>query len=376
MGLLSGLGGILGGVTGLIGASKNKKAAKKYAEQTKWSPTSINMPGLGVSFDAQGNPIGQVTDTANQEASQGLYGFGSQMLGQAGQNSPFLGREFNMANMGMTQGPQMGDIYGGLNGYQMGNDAIMGSLLGQTQGINGMSGMLGQAGMGALSSLGSFDPQQLAQSYTNNLRAQAAPGEQNAAQRLAQNLFNTGRLGSTGGAGMMGKLASELENADISRTIAGQQLAGQEQSRIAGMGQDLMGSAGNLQGLLSQILGQAGGMGQQGMMNLMNIQNQAYNQNSSTTNQRFTNAMNMFGANQNATSQNISGGLNAMNLGNQIGNTDISNLMAMMGLSGNLSQARSATNSQAYGPQLKAQQAQNQAGVDFASGIFKMIPGL
>lgn len=445
-------GSILKGLGGLFGAKKNKKAAKAFAEQTKWKNTGISMPGLGLSFDASGNPVGEVTDPSNQNAAASLYGLGGNLMDvygasgnpyesiggmfgaymndpsgyqNSGQIPAFLRREFMGANAGLAGLPGLDGI-GPTNANQIiGQLGQLGANM-QPSNITGGLGLFGQAAGNALGQLGSFDPNQLASSYTNNLRATAMPGEQRAAEGLAQRLFNTGRLGSTGGATLMGELMNQQNQADIQRQIAGQQYAGQEQSRIGALAQGLLSSglseqAGNvgiqaqnfqnnmgLTGALAGLLGQQAGLSQQEFGNALGLQNTAYSQGLNTTQQRFQNAMNIFGGGQAQQSQDLaaynantnanlgqqgnllnfasgqgnynnnllSGALQSMGLGANIGNMDTANLMAMLATSGNLSQARSATDAQAYSKLYGAKVAQNNALTGMFNGVIGMIPGL
>lgn len=502
MGLLS---GIVKGVFGSIAAKKNKKAAQQFTNATKWQDTPITMPGMNLGFDAQGNPVGQVTDPTNQNMAQSLYGSGSGLLGQylQGQNqlgmasvnqgaiNPYLINtqlpRFLQQQFGQTQNA-LGNLPGleginpavanyismsqgvdpSLSGYQSQTGGIMGQLSGVGQNLDSIAGGL-QSQYGTqmgnqfnnqansmLGQLGSFNPNQLASDYANNLRAQAAPGEQNAANALAQSLFNTGRLGSTGGAQLMGELGKSLANADIGRTIAGQQLAGQEQSRMAGLAQgfgqtgegmnlnafnaNLQGAqaAGGLQGMLAGILGQQGGLDQQaygqafqnnqagfdrgtqlnqsdyerlmqanqmGYDRSVQMQGLGYNQGLNTTQQRFANAMQLFGgvqgqnqaalqqqqnlmqnenlglnayqANSSNQANQLQGALSTMNLGQQFGQQDIQNLLSMLSASGALSSAQSQANVNAYQPTMQASVAKNNAnaslGSGIAGGVFKMF---
>jgi len=498
MGLLS---GIVKGVFGSIAAKKNKKAAQQFTDATKWQDTPITMPGMNLGFDAQGNPIGQVTDPTNQNMAQSLYGFGGDMLGQyaQGQNQlgmasvnqnainpylintqlpGFLTSQYGQTQRALNNLPGLGSINPALANYTSMSQAVNPALSGYQSQTGNIMGQLGQVGQNLdsiagsmpsqygtqmgnqfsgqatnmLGQLGSFNPNQLASDYANNLRAQAAPGEQNAANNLAQSLFNTGRLGSTGGAQLMGELGKSLANADIGRTIAGQQLAGQEQSRLAGLAQNfgqlgeginlnafnanLQGAqaAGGLQGMLAGILGQQGGLDQQaygqafqtnqagfdrgtqlnqsdyerlmqnnqlGYDRSVQLQGLGYNQGLNTTQQRFMNAMQLFGGVQGQNSaalqqqqnlmqnenlglnayqantanqgQQLQGALQSLGLGQQFGQQDLQNLMQLLQLSNQTSHAQSGVNLQAYNPTMQASVAKNNANASLGSGIVSSI---
>jgi hypothetical protein len=221
-------------------------------------------------------------------------------------------------------------------------------------------------------------------------------------------------------------MGKAFEQADIQRQISGMELAGQEQSRLAGMAgglaqQGLSDQAANVgiqqqnfgnqmgvAGMMSGLVGQQAGMAQQDFSNQLGLQNQSFNQGFNTTNQRFMNAMNIFGGGMQQQGQNLAnyqansnamlgqqsnllnygaqqqnqqqnqlqGALSSMGLGANIGNMDIQNLMQAMGLSGQLSSARSGANSQAYMPQLQAQVAQNDTNASNLQGIVGALGGL
>lgn len=301
--LLNGLSSLAGVAAPFITAGENRDAAGNFANQTSWSPSPITLPGLGLAYNpSTGGYLGNITDSTNQGNAQQLYNLGGTLLDRYSSNPsmlPMLQNEFNTSNASMAG-------MSGAGSYGAGLETV---------------------GRGFLSSLGSFDPNQLAASYANNLRAAARPAEQNAAQAMAQQLFNTGRLGSTGGANLMGNLAKQLEEADIQRTIAGQQLAGQEQSRMFNMA------------------GQAGQLGQALQM--------------SPTQQRFQNAMQLFGAGQTEQSNTLNGALSAIGLGTQTSQLDIQNLISLLAASGSLSASRSVANANAYRPGMEADVAQN-----------------
>lgn len=131
-----------------------------------------------------------------------------------------------------------------MQGASQGASALMGQYQQQAQNPNqvsdnGLGNSFNAASGGMLGALGSYDPNQAAQSYTNNLRAQALPQNQIAANGLAQNLFNTGRLGSTGGATLEGQLSLAQQQADTGMQVAGQQYAQQQQQGLSSMAQSL-----------------------------------------------------------------------------------------------------------------------------------------
>lgn len=78
---------------------------------------------------------------------------------------------------------------------------------------------------------GSRDFGQLANDRLDLLRSQARPAEQRAANNLADRLFSSGQLGTTGGAQIFGELALSQEQADIGRQLAAFDFASQERQQ-------------------------------------------------------------------------------------------------------------------------------------------------
>jgi len=379
------LGGPVGGLIGKVGAGlltgsnakSNAADAGQYAQQAAFTPTGISMPGLGVGYDAAGNYQGQITNPMNQMNAQSMIGASNTLWGNylgAGNPLAQLQGAYGQSMQGLNGLPGMGGVNALGSNYQAQTQGIMGQLgqLGST--LQGQQ--FGDAANSILGSLGSFDPNQLAGSYADNLRQMARPGEQNAANALAQRLFNTGRLGSTGGQRMMGEMANQMEQADIARTVAGQQLAGQEQSRLGGLAGNLSGVQQGLTGAMAGLLGQQAGIGNQALGMAATLQGQDYNQMSSTTNQRFQNAMQLFGAGNTQQNQSMQGAFQAMGLGTSMGNMDVQNMLQAMQLSGQLSSARSGANANAYMPQLQANVAQNDTNASNMQGILGALGGL
>jgi len=114
-------------------------------------------------------------------------------------------------------------------------------------------------------------PQSYDQVYADRLsqlRAASAPFEERAGQALQQNLFNTGRLGTTGGGMNVEAFARGLGQADTQRSLDAmgfaEQLYGRDQS--AALAKNQMGAglfSGALGGYQSgtQLAGQLAGMG-------------------------------------------------------------------------------------------------------------------
>lgn len=283
-------------------ASANQSAANNYANQVKFNPYNILTPNAGVSFNGN-TALASLTPDVNS-LQTALLGKAGGLLGGLdytnGGISPFLQNSFDTYNQ---QSPS-------------------------TAGLSQLGDQYNASAQGFLGGLGSFDPNQAAADYTNNLRAQAQPDQQRAAQSLAQGLFNTGRLGSTGGANLFGQLINQQNQQDLGFQLAGKQYAGQEQNRLAG--------------LASQFGQQYG-----------SIQDQINNRAS----QRFQNAMQLFGAGQQNLNTQLTGGLSALNGSNSLNDQ----LLHQIQLGGYLGGAQSSANSNAYSQPLQAQVAGNNA---------------
>lgn len=294
-------GGLLKAGVGLAAgnqnAGANTKVANNYAQNTKFNPYNIATGNAGVAFNGN-NAVATLSPQYQQLQGQltsgasGLLGGASQFY-QNGGGTQQLGNEFNQYNNSQN---------------------------------NPLATQFNQNASGFLSGLGQVNPNQLSSDYTANLRAQANPGNQRAADSLASRLFATGGLGSSGGANLMGGLQEAQDQQDLGFQLAGKQYAGQEQSRMAGLAQ---------------------GFAQQG--------DQLQNSTNVRATQRFQNAMQLFGAGQqNAQGQN-SAGLGMLN-----GSLGLDqNLLNTIQMGGYLGGAQSNANATAYGPGVVAGQDQN-----------------
>jgi hypothetical protein len=262
------IAGLAGGLLG----SKTPRAAQ-------YRPWSTDLGGLGAANFANGR-LSINPDAQQQMFQQQLYGMGQGSLerfglGQQNMLGPaFLRSEFGTANQGQ---------YGGLLGLQQ--------AAGQQSQYGPMDFMSGvNNGM-----LNNFDPNQASANYTNLLRQQAQPQEQQAASSALTNLFNTGRLGSTGGMQAYQTLMDSQNQADLGRQVAGQQFGLQQQLQ-AQQGYDQ--ARQNQQGLMLNQFG----ANQQGMMNQFGMdqgmfgrQLDLYTNSNSATQDRFMRALQMFG---------------------------------------------------------------------------------
>jgi hypothetical protein len=142
---------------------------------------------------------------------------------------------------------------------------------------------------------GMQSPQAAAQHYTDLLRQQALPQEQQAASSMMNNLFARGRLGTTGGANQMGALQSAQSQADIQRQIAGQDFGFNQRLQQLGAAQSLSNQGVGMFGAGMQNAGMGLNIGQQadafGFNRMMGLNQENY----SRTQDRFNRGMQMFG---------------------------------------------------------------------------------
>lgn len=214
--------------------------------------------GNTTNFLPGGNP-----DTVNFEPNAHDQSLIDRLTGQVGAYGNALSNaDYNIENMGSTAGllarQGIGDIGGAYGGFQsalantgvdprlLGNQGMM-SLLGQGTDINaanrgiasmfggqsaGAAGMIQGAGADALAGLQGPDQyRDVRDQQLSLLREQAQPFEERQFNQLQQNLFNTGRLGSSGGALQTEAFARGLGQADTSRALQANQFAADLQNQ-------------------------------------------------------------------------------------------------------------------------------------------------
>jgi len=377
------VGSLLGGSNASSGARANQNTAAQYADQTKWQNAGISAGGYNVTSD-NGNISGSISDPTNQNLAQSLYGQGSGLMSQFSggtQIPPELLQALQQANGQMGGiGAQGGSILSGLmqgmgqTGNQLGMNAAMGGNYSTRQG-NGFMGM----GNAALGQLGSFDPTQAGQNYSSMLDQSQQQGNQTAADSMAQRLYNSGMLGSTGGANQMGMLEQQQNMQHMQNQIAGQQLGQGQQMNLAGMAQSLgqTGQGMNLAGINSNNqsnqtnYGLLGNMFSQGL----GAQNQQFNQGMSLAQQPFANASSAYGQGLSTNQQTLQGALGALGLGQSFSQADFSNLLNTIGMGINNNSQMSNANVRAYNPQLQAGVAANNTQTAGNQGILGSIFG-
>jgi hypothetical protein len=228
-------GGAISAAGSLLSKPKAPKAPKPY--DTYSSLGSADYDPKNKSLDLSLSPEMQGWQTMFGGLGQGYLGgwgsptapFQSFATGQVQGQMPFLFDQSQAAsmldprltNMATNQmfgaaGKQMGL---GDAASQFGLQQLLGGPVGggMAQGMYGLGlGMLGERPQ-------SYDAQR--DQMLAQLRAEAAPFEQQAGLGLQQNLFNTGRLGTSGGGMNIEAFARGLGQADLSRSVQANQFA-------------------------------------------------------------------------------------------------------------------------------------------------------
>lgn len=365
MGWIAGIGALAGGVLSYAGS-------RSAANGSKYRPWNSNMPGVG-SVEMRNGMISYRPDMQMQNATNPLMYGALDQFAQGQQNAlgqDFLRSEYNASNTGSagalqgllnaSQMPQS-QFFGDPNTFQQ--QAGMAGALGNQSMLQSLGGYGGQnfmsAGQQMLQGyqpqdfsqlrgnmLSNFDPNQAAASYTNLLRQQAMPAEQQATASALTGLFGSGRLGTTGGANQMSALASSQQQADLGRQVAGQQYGLQQQlmaqqgldsalnaeqgrqlnafnanqmgmsnqygmaQGLAQTGAGLFGSALNNAGLGMGLSQSADAFGFDRLMGLnqtgFDRANQLYTASNTATQDRFARAMQLFGGENALNQQNLS----------------------------------------------------------------------
>lgn len=246
-----------------------------------WQPYDANDPSRGYFGDLrlEGGALDPISAALSSYAGQAVPSFSNQLPANVQQAlSAFQGQQgipnldlggldqlLGGANNAFTQAQQGLRTAGQLNGFDpsmlFGQAQELGrQVRGANQFQTGLQGTAFGNAQGLLGSLG----QTYDSAYGNTLgtlRQQALPEEQRQMAGLTDNLFATGRLGSTGGALQTEAFARGLGQADLSRQLA----AGQE-ARLAQQNQ--LGLATGQAGL-GLNLAQQGNANQAALTNAM-----------------------------------------------------------------------------------------------------------
>lgn len=333
-------------VAGLVGGLMSNNSSQQAARGMQYRPWSGTMSGVG-TVNYENGRVNMVGDERSQflHSLLGQMGYGQLQQFQQGQ-SDMLGQDYLRGATGQADYSQNQNLLG-----------LQGAVGQQTpyQGQDFMSGV----NNGLLSN---FDPQQAAGNYTNLLRQQAQPQEQNAAASALTNLYGTGRLGTTGGQTAYQGLMDSQNQADLGRQVAGQQF-GLQQQLMAQQGYDQ--SRMNQQGLMMNQFG----ANQQGMMNQFGMDQGMFGRNldlytnsASATQDRFNRAMQLFGG-ENALNQQFMGNFQGLLGADQSQNQQ---LMDLGRLGASVGQSQNAANS-------NAAMYRNQGNQDMIAGFLGAI---
>lgn len=220
-------------IPGLIGAglsffgSRSQQRAQENAAQSA-STTLDNFRSLGLG--GAGGRILQSGPGVNEiELFGGDLEFPRQGLVNLANSSIFNAGRPNVSGpvqalsgipgIGQTLNPSLGSATGLLTGANIAGGASLAEFLNRSS--QGSSGDQARA------------------STLANLRAQARPGQDRAVSSALTSLFNTGRLGSTGGANVIGRLAEAQNQQDLGFQLA----AGAEGRAVTGLQENLLNSA-------------------------------------------------------------------------------------------------------------------------------------
>jgi len=333
-------------------AGQNAQAAQNIANQdlAYTAPYGMNT-GIGnTSFSSTGNG-----NQAYSSLSAPYQGLEQGMLGSAG---GFLGSLDQMgANGGFS--PFLQNAYSQYqNSLPGAGGAGFNSLYGQAFGNNlGTANAFGGAANGLLGALGNFNPTQAGANYTNLLAQQTAPANALAAQNLTQSLFNSGGLGSTGGANALQALGNMQSQQYVGQQVAGQQLGLQQQGLLGSL-------AGQYGGLSNSMNSTNFGMG-------ANLNDLLYGRQLGQAQQGFQNAL---GLNQSAL-QNM-GAYSGLASGLLGGGMNIDNaLLNQMQVAANMGAQRTGAATTAGGINLAGQLAQNNTNAAIGNGLINGLAG-
>lgn len=217
------MGKVLDTVTG---AGDAKKAAKRGAQTALWQDFNVNTPfGQGSLTRTGGLSFGGGPGSSLVNMFQGL---GSQFGAQAAAvPSPNVNLNPNQViSTGMGQGAQSRALFG-------------------AAGLPFLD-----AAQNYAASLGTFNPDQFAQTQFDRLENLARPGEESQTRSMLNNLFSRGRLGAgdTAGSRLLGQLDQSQLMARDNRALQAIGLAQQEAQSRAGIAGQMAQAGGGLFG--------------------------------------------------------------------------------------------------------------------------------
>jgi len=290
--------------------SKGKSSKFKPFDVSIAGGGTVDMSKTGMTstesqFDAGARNFFQNQFTQATGDSLGQRAFGGSLVGagQAGFMPQFAQTQnqgFDMSNAGLPAYLQQLSQQQGMFG-QMGMQGMGAAFNGPS--AAGLTNQSAQMGMGLFNQFGDFN--QISADRKAGLDAQALPQEQQAARSAVQGLFSSGRLGTTGGANMMGQLNQAQNQADLGRGLAAQSFAQQQQAQMLGLGQGFMGQAFQGTGMdQNQAMG-LGGLGFNFLSQMPQFSTQGFNamgqqdtRNISRAQDRLSNMQGLFGFGQ------------------------------------------------------------------------------
>lgn len=217
-----------------------------------WTPYDANNPD-GPKFGdltLHGGALDPISAALSQYAGQAVPSFNPNLP------SPVAGALTGLQLASPIPGLDLGgldQILGGANNaFAQARQGL--ATAGQTPGFDAAS-VFGNANA-QLGSLGQTYDQAFGNTL-NTLREQARPQEDRAFAGLTDNLFATGRLGSTGGALQTEAFARGLGQADLSRQLAAGQEGRLAQQNALGLGQGLFGVGASGMNLQDQLMNSA-----------------------------------------------------------------------------------------------------------------------
>lgn len=317
--VIGAVGAVASGAMASDTASKNRDAASAAASQQYNASQPYNI-FAGGGKGGFGSDVTYANNTANVNMGSGLSGLQQGFFGNSNNFLSNLGGLSQTGGVNPLLGGALSQYYGSLpNANPAGQQQLANGMFAGTGAQGQLGGMFAGGAAGALGQLGSFSPQQFGQQYAGMLGQQQAPANTLAAQGLAQQLFNTGNLGSTGGANQMAALQQSQGQQWTGDQIAGQQLGLQQQQTLGSMAGLFGNQANSLYGnsfqqgfnLNNSLYNNQFQQAQQGFQNMLGV-NTAGNQNLAT---QISGAGSMFGSGMDINSyiQNLLG------LGSQMG---------------------------------------------------------
>lgn len=231
-----GAAGAIGGA--IISGNAQEDAANAAARAAQFSPFAIQtgLGGTGVET-TPGFAGGRLTSALSPQLGVAQSSLAGQFAGLTTQTGPeqraIEGALGAQERMGLRLGSRgimgvqgaFGDLEGQFAGAGGRDEAALAELR------SGLGRAAGGVGRGAdvafdqAQGLLGRDFGQVREDELGLLRAQARPAEERAVNAKFQNLFSTGRLGTTGGIRGLGELARVQEQADIGRQLAATQTA-------------------------------------------------------------------------------------------------------------------------------------------------------